>query len=109
VQDAAANAPLRKVNTNGAKATAPRTRRRRLFSGAGTPPTMTASSVSDDKPTGSLVTSGDGSGFIDAAPKGFSYPVRRLGLRNLASLSDASASLSFQASSPKTNDHHAFA
>lgn len=64
VHDAAATPPLRSVNTNGAKATAPPTRRRRLLSGADSPPASAVSSVSDDKSGEAFATSSDAAGAL---------------------------------------------
>jgi hypothetical protein len=69
VQEAAAKAPLRRVNTSGAHATALRTNRRRVFSFVSIWPGVDASVVADDKSTGFPARFWDSVDFIDEIPE----------------------------------------
>jgi hypothetical protein len=75
VHEAAASAPLRKVSTKGAKATAPRTKRLRLFSIIEVSLGSAVSPVADDKSTNFPESSNDSVDFMMQLPQFFSYPM----------------------------------
>lgn len=103
VHDSAASAPLRSVNTNGAAASAPRTKRRRLFSVIEVSPGMAVSPVEDDKSGEFPAPSSDSVVFIDSTPKNIRARCRRFIFSRLASPWSTSGSLSSPATpSPRT-------